>query len=54
MSRFGPVVRRVTRSLRYDKITRSIRVSGIFADFSAIFGIFTASSGLSGYKIFEV
>jgi len=25
---FGPVVRRVTRTLRYDKITRSIRVRG--------------------------
>lgn len=28
----GPVVRRVTRTLRYDKITRSIRVGSIFAD----------------------
>jgi hypothetical protein len=37
-SLFGPVVRRVTRTLRNDKITRSIRVRGIFELFFSFFG----------------
>jgi hypothetical protein len=39
-SLFGPVVRRVTRTLRNDKITRSIRVRGIFAQFLSYFSAF--------------